>query len=242
MKAAEDPWNYRDRRREINDVIGQLRNCEVPWRVLDSIRSPSLDVIVTRYQVAVQATHERFVAELRRGRLMLRPEKRSLNAALRWKRGGTRFGSGGLRWTGRKRSFWAKCDHQAFTQESASRRGEAERELAPAAPSGLCGKLESDKDMPEQPPVGGLGGRRLEAAHSVPPQIRTCDRRSGTLTQSCRREVRITASVCCEEQSAVTAVESNPLAGLNHFTVPIATSLSLCRNSASVDTQQDPPA
>ena len=56
MKAAEDPWNYRDRRREINDVIGQLRNCEVPWRVLDSIRSPSLDVIVTRYQAAVQAT------------------------------------------------------------------------------------------------------------------------------------------------------------------------------------------
>jgi hypothetical protein len=56
MKAAEDPWNYRDRRREINDLIGQLRNCEVPWRVLDSIRSPSLDVIVTRYQAAVQAT------------------------------------------------------------------------------------------------------------------------------------------------------------------------------------------
>ena len=56
MKAAEDPWNYRDRRREINDLIGQLRNCEVPWRVLDSIRSPSLDVIVTRDQAAVQAT------------------------------------------------------------------------------------------------------------------------------------------------------------------------------------------
>jgi hypothetical protein len=63
MKAAEDPWNYRDRRREINDVIGQLRNCEVPWRVLDSIRTPSLDVIVTRYRAAVQATHERFVAK-----------------------------------------------------------------------------------------------------------------------------------------------------------------------------------
>jgi hypothetical protein len=37
----------------------------------------------------------------------------------------------------------------------------------------------------ERPPAGA-GGTRLEAAHSVPPEIRTCDRRSGKLTQSCR--------------------------------------------------------
>jgi len=36
-------------------------------------------------------------------------------------------------------------------------------------------------------PQPGLGGAcRLEAAHSVPPEIRTCDRRSAKLTQSCR--------------------------------------------------------
>jgi hypothetical protein len=35
-----------------------------------------------------------------------------------------------------------------------------------------------------QPLAGGCS--RLEAAHSVPPEIRTCDRRSGKLTQSCR--------------------------------------------------------
>jgi hypothetical protein len=36
-------------------------------------------------------------------------------------------------------------------------------------------------------PQPGLGGAcRLEAAHSVPPEIRTCDRRPAKLTQSCR--------------------------------------------------------
>jgi hypothetical protein len=36
-------------------------------------------------------------------------------------------------------------------------------------------------------PQPGLGGAcRLEAAHSVPPEIRKCDRRSAKLTQPCR--------------------------------------------------------
>ena len=35
-------------------------------------------------------------------------------------------------------------------------------------------------------PQPRAGGCRLKAAHSVPPEIRTCDRRSGKLTQSCR--------------------------------------------------------
>jgi hypothetical protein len=47
------------------------------------------------------------------------------------------------------------------------------------------GELESDKDMLSEPPAWGWGCR-LEAAHSVPPEIRTCDRRPAKLTQSCR--------------------------------------------------------
>jgi hypothetical protein len=63
MKASEDAWTYRDLRHEINDVLGQLRNSKVPWRVVASIRTQPLDVIVARYEAAVQATHERFAAE-----------------------------------------------------------------------------------------------------------------------------------------------------------------------------------
>jgi hypothetical protein len=38
----------------------------------------------------------------------------------------------------------------------------------------------------ERPPAGGWGRRRLEAAHSVPPEIRTCADGQSKLTQSSR--------------------------------------------------------
>jgi hypothetical protein len=55
--------DFRDRRRDINEVIRQMRNGEVPWRVLHSIRTQPLDAILTRYEAAVQAGDEKYIAD-----------------------------------------------------------------------------------------------------------------------------------------------------------------------------------
>ena len=68
IKAADDPWDLRIQRSGINLAIKQLRNGSVPgysglipWARLRAL--PALETILARYEAAVKAGDEKYIAE-----------------------------------------------------------------------------------------------------------------------------------------------------------------------------------